>query len=181
MGLNSVIGMDSELSASGGRNIVDSPKVHDSSHWLEHTGIGWQGLVKPIVDYVDACHNLPNNGGHDFRYGTQSIVKFLWRHWRFPLGPLRRWRYPFIHWATKQGNIAYYGHEKGFTPEIAQVKEKFGTLRIYVDGSNDFLDGMVNAMELASGYICEDCGRPGTRRSGGWILTQCDECHGKKR
>lgn len=62
-------------------------------------------------------------------------------------------------------------------PTIAQIKEKFGTLRIYVDGSNRFLDGMLHTAEAASARMCELCGAPGTRtRAGGyWIVTLCPE------
>lgn len=64
---------------------------------------------------------------------------------------------------------------------IAQVKEKFGGLRYYVDN----LDGtnaaqVYAAIELAerlSYRICEDCGAPGTSVSlSGWFRTLCSGC-----
>lgn len=60
-------------------------------------------------------------------------------------------------------------------PIIQQVKEKFGTLRFYADHVTDHGDGAISMAEAMSGTICEDCGAPGIRRSGGWIRTLCDK------
>jgi len=55
-----------------------------------------------------------------------------------------------------------------------QVKEKFGTLRFYYDGGDDFVDGMSRMAESLSAVTCEDCGAPGTVRGPGWYRTLCD-------
>jgi hypothetical protein len=62
----------------------------------------------------------------------------------------------------------------------AQIKEKFGGLRLYYDGySDDYIRGVLSmAYELAF-ITCEVCGSPGEQRSGGWIVTQCDNCYKK--
>ena len=64
-------------------------------------------------------------------------------------------------------------------PEIAQVtinqiKEKFGTLRFYYSGGDEYVSGAVSLAESMSGLTCEECGSIGERRSGGWIRTLCD-------
>ncbi len=64
-------------------------------------------------------------------------------------------------------------------PEIApvrviQVKEKFGGLRFYYDGGDDYVDGLVRMAECWASTVCEECGAPGARRSGGWVKTLCD-------
>lgn len=61
-------------------------------------------------------------------------------------------------------------------PVAAQVKEKFGTLRFYIDNQDDFIAGVVSMAESMSARTCENCGSPGTRRPGGWIRTLCDGC-----
>jgi len=63
---------------------------------------------------------------------------------------------------------------------IDQVKEKFGTLRVYFNRSDEFIDGVVAATEAMSAIVCEKCGSPGTRRSGGWIKTNCEPCFLKR-
>jgi hypothetical protein len=63
-------------------------------------------------------------------------------------------------------------------PVAAQVKEKFGSLRFYVDNGDDYVDGVIAMAEGISYRTCEVCGKPGTPRRGGWIRTLCDEHHG---
>jgi len=58
---------------------------------------------------------------------------------------------------------------------LDQVKEKFGTLRFYYTGGDDYISGMVTMAESMSGVTCEECGKPGERVGGGWITTLCEE------
>lgn len=60
-----------------------------------------------------------------------------------------------------------------------QVKEKFGTLRFYYSGGDDYISGLVSMAESMSGAICEECGKPGTTGGKGWIRTTCEEHRGK--
>ena len=60
-------------------------------------------------------------------------------------------------------------------PKLTQIKEKFGGLRYYYDGGDDYCDGVSAMAEYMSAVTCETCGAPGTRRSGGWIRTLCDK------
>jgi hypothetical protein len=60
---------------------------------------------------------------------------------------------------------------------LDQVKEKFGTLRFYYSGGDDYIRGLVSMAESMSGVTCEECGKPGTSTGGGWIKTACKE-HG---
>ena len=57
---------------------------------------------------------------------------------------------------------------------IAQIKEKFGGLRFYYDGGDEYISGMVLMAESWAGHTCERCGNVGKQRSGGWIRTLCD-------
>ena len=56
---------------------------------------------------------------------------------------------------------------------IDQVKEKFGTLRVYLNQTTPYIDGLISMAESISGIICEVCGDPGQMRSGGWNRTLC--------
>lgn len=58
---------------------------------------------------------------------------------------------------------------------VAQIKEKFGGLRFYYDGGDERIQGMVTMAEVWAHHACEECGKPGRQRSGGWIKTLCDE------
>jgi hypothetical protein len=57
----------------------------------------------------------------------------------------------------------------------AQVKEKFGGLRFYIDGGDDWVYGAISMAESMSYRTCEVCGAPGVTRGTGWIRTTCDE------
>jgi hypothetical protein len=81
------------------------------------------------------------------------------------------------------GNIQHYIDWKNKDGEVVsqvvldQVKEKFGTLRFYYTGGDDYIRGLVAMAESMSGVTCEECGKPGTSTGGGWIRTVCIE-HG---
>ena len=77
-------------------------------------------------------------------------------------------------------NIQHHLNWKNKTSEVVaqvtvnQIKEKFGGLRFYYSGGDDEISGMVSMAEAWAGNSCEECGAPGTSRSGGWIKTLCD-------
>lgn len=56
-----------------------------------------------------------------------------------------------------------------------QVKEKFGTLRFYTSGGDDYTRGVEAMAEAISSRVCEQCGAPGKTEGEGWITTLCDE------
>ena len=62
-------------------------------------------------------------------------------------------------------------------PVAAQVKEKFGGLRFYVDNADDYTSGVIALAESMSYRTCEDCGVPGKQTGRGWIRTLCDACN----
>jgi hypothetical protein len=59
---------------------------------------------------------------------------------------------------------------------LDQVKEKFGTLRFYYTGGDDYISGLVSMAESMTEVTCESCGNPGERRGGGWVHTYCTPC-----
>ena len=64
-------------------------------------------------------------------------------------------------------------------PIAAQVKEKFGGLRFYVDNADEYTEGVIALAESLSYRTCEKCGNKGIMRKGGWIKTLCDGCNSK--
>jgi hypothetical protein len=71
-------------------------------------------------------------------------------------------------------------HNFPVPPEIpqvvaVQVKEKFGGLRFYYNGGDEYISGLT-AMAASMSYVtCEECGKPGKPNSDGWIRTTCEE------
>ena len=64
---------------------------------------------------------------------------------------------------------------------LDQVKEKFGTLRFYYSGGDDYISGLVSMAESMTGVTCEECGNPGESRGGGWIRTLCQTHHDERK
>ena len=60
--------------------------------------------------------------------------------------------------------------------KITRIKEKFAALRIYYEGGDDYVSGVVNLAERISMITCEVCGSfSGRIRSNGyWLKTLCD-------
>jgi hypothetical protein len=87
---------------------------------------------------------------------------------------------PVQTWHTKEIDRALaeqrFITEKTACPKVTvlQVKEKFGGLRFYYAGGDDYVYGVVNMAECQSVVTCEVCGNHGKRRSGGWVKTLCD-------
>jgi len=58
----------------------------------------------------------------------------------------------------------------------AQVKQKFGTLRFYMDSETDEMSKAIQEAEEESATICEVCGKPGeSRNRGSWLYTSCQQ------
>jgi len=69
---------------------------------------------------------------------------------------------------------------KNYRPvKFDQVKEKYGGLRVYFSGGDDYVDGLISMAENMSYKTCEACGNPGKPNEGGWITTLCENCRNK--
>jgi hypothetical protein len=66
-----------------------------------------------------------------------------------------------------------------FPVKFDQIKEKYGGLRVYFTGGDDYVEGVVGMAEEYSYKICEVCGNSGKPNKGGWITTLCDSCRNK--
>jgi hypothetical protein len=89
------------------------------------------------------------------------------------------------HERNKEGNKKYL--EKNDPEKLAtlpeyfpvkfdQVKEKYGGLRLYFSGGDEYVEGLVSMAEAMSYNICEVCGNKGQPNKGGWISTLCESC-----
>ena len=66
--------------------------------------------------------------------------------------------------------------EQARLPVALRVKEKFGTLRFFLEGGGERTRACAEFAEYLSASICEVCGQPGvTLASGGWMRTRCEE------
>lgn len=69
------------------------------------------------------------------------------------------------------------GLEDEYLPIVAQVKEKFRTLRYFMRYSTDEIEALIHQATKKSVLTCKCCGTKGTFLKGGYILVLCDECY----
>jgi len=76
-----------------------------------------------------------------------------------------------------------YNTDNNKHPQIvaAQVKEKFGTLRFYVNSATESQYEVIHFVESLTYDICEECGttKDVSQNKGGWISTRCNSCREK--
>ncbi len=71
-------------------------------------------------------------------------------------------------WSDK---ASFIKREERAVPELVeqvvakQIKEKFGTLRFYYDGGDDYIRGLESMAASMTTRICEECGSPGCYRT----------------
>lgn len=73
--------------------------------------------------------------------------------------------------------------DQGYMPPVVvrQVKEKFGTLRIYYTGGNELTAGLKEMAEAISECTCEACGYPAQQSNDSrWVMTLCQACQPTK-
>jgi len=58
--------------------------------------------------------------------------------------------------------------------KVLQIKEKFGGLRFYYSGGDEFISGVVTMAEAMSERTCDVCGDVGKLRDTGWLATRCE-------
>ncbi|MDE7253819.1 MAG: hypothetical protein K2O32_12870 [Acetatifactor sp.] len=95
--------------------------------------------------------------------------------------------YQLLYDMCREIAIVFETAEKPVTIEMVQIKEKYGTLRVYynLEGENDVarkISDITQKYEDLSETVCEECGREGTLRTDlPWIQTLCDTCYGRKQ
>jgi hypothetical protein len=82
-----------------------------------------------------------------------------------------------IVWQTKYKQKTEPDYQSDYFPvKFDQVKEKYGGLRLYFSGGDEYVEGLVSMAEAISYKICEVCGNKGKSNENGWISTLCDGC-----
>jgi hypothetical protein len=82
-----------------------------------------------------------------------------------------------IVWQTEYKQKTEPEYKNDYIPvKFDQIKEKFGGLRIYFSGGDDYVEGLVSMAGAMSYKICEVCGDRGSPNENGWISTLCDGC-----
>lgn len=73
-------------------------------------------------------------------------------------------------------DITSYCNSTGYpVPKAVQVKEKYGTLRFYVDQGDDHIYDLISYYSQRSRTTCETCGSIGKMRGNGWLYVSCEQ------
>ena len=157
------------------------PKIFRNSHGFEIDN-GWYNIVDKL------CNNIQSH--IDWGRKTRSRALRFNRALKRAIAGDRtsitnfyfyKGEVPVDHWIGDRINQHIRDEEYREVPEIVQqvvavqVKEKFGTLRFYYSGGNEYVSGLVAMAESMSGVTCERCGTPGRLQGRGWIKTLCEQ------
>ena len=72
--------------------------------------------------------------------------------------------------------MEFCGRTNEEIPGVFQVKEKFGTLRFYINSGSKEIHELIDEYERKSAATCENTGEPGSLCSRkGWMKTLCPE------
>lgn len=120
-------------------------------------GDGWYHIIDTLSCALTVSHREAKNS---LEFWTNNLGKEVWKD--------RIGTQEDIDKAQKK-------FDETPCPVADQVKEKFGTLRFYVDSATDKHYNYIDFAELMSGRTCEECGKPGQTYYMGWHRTLCDE------
>lgn len=165
-----------------------APMTQTAMSWGFDCGDGWYDIIDAL------CGSISNhlwNQRHN-RISAMRYNRVLKRAINGNVAALERYYYKgteeeSIAWAKKMAardlEVARTGPNQQFRKEppkvrqvvASQVKEKYGTLRFYTNGNDEYVDGLISMAESMSARTCETCGSPGKTRRGGWVRTLCDK------
>lgn len=141
---------------------------------------GWYNIIDLLCSNIQHHIDWRNCGGEYESHKKTNKQKLgtVWVIWKRYL-KLNWYR---VFWLTKElVRLIKIQYAKQVPQvEFVQIKEKFGTLRVYYSGGDDKIDGMVRLAESISGVTCEECAAPGETGGSYYIRTLCDECREKR-
>ena len=145
---------------------------------------GWETLVDnlfgAIVDYTKNTSRSVKNPNKKFMY----FMRELWYRSRLRIDRCCNTQrspnnifYKKVKLITSK--ITYYFNKQELyisknpaAVKISQYKEKFGSLRIYIDGGDEAVEGMIRFAEYLSQKTCQNTGKPGSMvQKGSWWAT----------
>lgn len=152
------------------------PKMFKDKHYGGFAvGEGWWPILEVLCSQIYShVEHKRKQRTRDLRLirakakGIDALIKFYQGDREVP-----------SEWQVDMAHETLDGAEIEVTPKlnhitVLQIKEKFGGLRFYYDGGDDYIRGLESMAESWAGRTCETCGEKGTRRGGGWIRTLCD-------
>jgi hypothetical protein len=187
---------------------ASKPMTETCMCWGIECDDGWYDIIDALCERIqwhcDQDEYVPKHGRifrwmfHKWhRFYNRFIDRWAYRHFITKAGVPRS--YPvddspeYIRYSGQWKKLmsfrdkwdsrwAFYVEKSGrkVHPQVTfeQVKEKFGTLRVYTNGSDEYVHGLITMAEVWSARTCEACGsnHDVKSKSTGWIALRCQEC-----
>jgi hypothetical protein len=125
--------------------------------WGFECGDGWYQIIDTLSYALTMNYRRAKE---DVEFWTKNLGKTVWKG--------REGTQEDIDKALKK-------LEETPCPIAVQVKEKYGTLRFYINYGTDQHYNYIGFAEIMSGRTCEVCGAPGQTYPIGWHQTLCDK------
>lgn len=138
-------------------------------------GDGWYMLLDELMSELLNHHkNINENRKYKFKHKFPEWLQYNTR--------LISYKWKRIHKAIRWLINLF---PRGLPPlapiNITQIKEKFGGLRFYYNGGDDYVYGATSLAESLSYRICEYCGTTiDVGLTQGWYSTICKTCREKE-
>lgn len=173
--------------------ILREMTMHENKSCMAYglsVGEGWFGIIAQLLfniyshrrqlkwNYVYAMRRRQwSTRWEDLKCEARICVHCITTHPENLLHLGWLWRH-IKHYVT-----GHFGRKPTWPSEVVfeQVKEKFGGLRIYARGYDEYVSGLLSMADAMSYITCEDCGKPGKRGGSGWVATLCDECRRRNK
>jgi hypothetical protein len=143
--------------------------------WGFECGDGWFNILNQLMGNIQ--HRIDwsvENNQQDIEYNQKLAQMQAGDFTQFEIDS-KEWKPDFREMMRERMLKEQPRQVREIIPQVTldQVKEKYGTLRFYYTGGDDYIRGLVSMAESMSGVTCETCGNPGESLGGGWITTLC--------
>ena len=141
--------------------------------------IGWYDIIEKACETIYSSYRYNSSRVTEFKYDLDNIDETVKKRQSWDKDKTREWiitnTQNFYDTSVKDLEVS-----KLELPKFVQIKEKFGSLRLYHDGGNKFSAGVIQYAELLSTVVCEVCGNSGQTYHIGWNRTLCKQ-HAQER
>ena len=141
----------------------NAPMTETAMCWGFCCGEGWFNIIDTLSALLCSDYNQAKESYESIKEYYENGGKWPWNNGKV-ITPEE----------VEERRLKMVEAEK-MVPTVVQVKEKFGSLRFYINGGTEEHYNYIRFAEDLSARTCETCGAPGKMRGQGWYYTACDE------
>lgn len=173
--------LDEELCRKYPRIFRDrrAPMTHTAMCWGFDCSDGWYNIINMLCANIQSHVRIKRQQRLEALLMNRALSRAM-KGDESTLNRLSKWQRDQVLSNMKDPEPQCFPVPRKMNVVATQLKEKYGTLRFYVYGADDYVNGLIQMAEAMSVVTCETCGAPGEEREGGWIRTLCDE-HAKEQ